>query len=154
METTMTSKPRALAAIATASALALFPATSQAGNEPVLGALVGGAFGAAIGHGIGGHDGAIVGGVLGAITGASIATSPAYYAAPYRYAPPVVQYPAAPVYYAPPVVYRSPPVVYRAPPVVVHHVAPRRPVYAPIVVTHPHGRHHGHRHYRDGYGWR
>lgn len=141
----MTRKSRAMAAIATVSALALFPTASQAGNDPALGALVGGVFGAAIGHGISGHDGAIVGGVLGALTGASIAAGSGYYGAPVHYGPRPAYYPAAPVYYAPPRV------VYRPAPVVVHRVAPRRPVYASVVVARPHDWRPGHRDHRDGY---
>ncbi len=144
----MTRKSRAMAAIATVSALALFPTASQAGNDPRLGALVGGVFGAAIGHGISGHDGAIVGGVLGALTGASIAAGSGYYGAPYRYETPHAYYPSAPVYYSPPRV------VYRAAPVVVYRAAPRRPVYTSVVVARPHGWRAGQHDHRDGYGRR
>ena len=142
----MTSKSRALAALATVSALALFPATSQAGHDPALGAIVGGTFGAAIGHSAGGRDGAIIGGVLGALTGATIAAGSYHYGEPYydtppatyyrparvRYATPYAYYPAVPRYYAPPVVYRPAPVY------VTRHVT-HRPVHAPVVVARPHG---------------
>lgn len=141
----MIRKPFAAATIAAASAFAVIPATSHAGHEPAVGALVGAAFGAAIGHGLGGHEGAVVGGVLGAITGASVA-SHSHYAGPQYYGARMARYPAAPVYYAPP------PVVYRAPPVVVYPARPVRPVYAPVVVVRPgHGR-SGHRHGRGD--WR
>ena len=143
----MLKKPLAIAAIATALAGPLLPATASANGDSGLGALIGGAIGAAIGHDINGRHGALVGGVLGAMTGASIAAGPRHYDEPgyatppaAYYGPPRVYYRRAPVYYAPP------PVIVRPRPVIVRNVHPLPPVYAPAVVVR---RHDIHRHRHD-----
>ncbi|MBK6981220.1 MAG: hypothetical protein IPH30_06800 [Betaproteobacteria bacterium] len=142
-------------AIATLATAALVPIHASAGDAG-LGALVGATIGAAIGHNVNGRHGAVVGGLLGAVTGASIAADahahydPRYGAPPVSYAPPAPVYYAPRTYYAPaPVYYSPPPVVVRARPVIVHQQAPRRPVYAPIVVE----RRHDRRHDRHDYRW-
>lgn len=59
---------------ATALAAAPFATQAGAGNDAVVGSIIGGATGAIIGNGFGGRDGAIVGGAIGAAAGVAIAT--------------------------------------------------------------------------------
>lgn len=85
----------ALAAAASSPALA--------GDDAVIGALLGAGVGAVIGHNVGGDRGAVLGGAIGAVTGASIASADqgyrrTHYEAPRAYAPPPVYYDETPVF--------------------------------------------------------
>ena len=70
------------------------PATpALAGQDSVIGALLGAGVGAVIGHSVGGDRGAVIGGAVGAVTGASIAHAEGryertHYEAPREYYPP------------------------------------------------------------------
>ena len=76
--------------------LALVAAASSpvlAGDDTVVGALLGAGVGAVIGHGVGGDRGAVIGGAVGAVAGASIANAEGryertHYEAPRAYYPP------------------------------------------------------------------
>lgn len=76
--------------------------TVLAGDDAVIGALLGAGVGAAIGHGVGGDRGAIIGGAVGAVAGVSIANANGrhdrtHYATPRPYYAP----PAPAAYYDP-----------------------------------------------------
>ena len=65
---------RTMAAAAFLSVAALMPSQQAAAQDPVGGAIVGGALGAIVGGAVGHGGGAIAGGLIGATTGAVIAS--------------------------------------------------------------------------------
>lgn len=98
----MLKKMFAMAALIGAAGATATPAL--AGDDSVIGALLGAGVGAVIGHSVGGDRGAVIGGAVGAVTGASIAHAEGryertHYEAPREYYPPPSQpryYPEAP----------------------------------------------------------
>jgi hypothetical protein len=106
----MLKKMFAMAALIGAAAASATPAL--AGDDSVIGALLGAGVGAVIGHSVGGDRGAVIGGAVGALTGASIAHAEGryertHYEAPREYYPPPPQpsyFPEAPVVERRPVV--------------------------------------------------
>lgn len=93
--------------------LALAAASSPvlAGDDNVIGALLGAGVGAVIGHGVGGDRGAVIGGAVGAVAGASIANADGRYERTHYEAPRAYFPPSPPRYYEVPVFERRRPVV-------------------------------------------
>lgn len=131
----MLKKTIAMAALIGLTGVAATPAL--AGDDTVLGALLGAGVGAVIGHGVGGDRGAVIGGAVGAVAGASIANADGRYQR--------THYEMAPAYYPPPAprYYEEVPVFERRGPVVVEQVA-----YPPRF---EHRWHEEHRHHYERY---
>lgn len=153
----MLKKMIAMAALIGAAGAAATPAL--AGDDAVIGALLGAGVGAVIGHGVGGDRGALIGGAVGAVTGASIAHADGRYERTHyeAYDAPRAYYPAPPPRY-----YNEIPVFERRPTAVVERIA-----YPPRWHRHWHERRdregryeHNHNHRRDRdreynrYNWR
>lgn len=114
----MLKKMIAVAALIGAAGAAATPAL--AGDDGVIGALLGAGVGAVIGHGVGGDRGAVIGGAVGAVAGASIASAEGRYERTHyeAYDTPRAYYPPAP----PPRYYGEIPVYERRSPVVVERI--------------------------------
>lgn len=131
----MLKKMFAMAALIGAAAATATPAL--AGDDSVIGALLGAGVGAVIGHSVGGDRGAVIGGAVGAVTGASIAHAEGRYER--------THYEAQPDYYEPP----SPPRYFQEGPQPSYYpgvtVVERRPVVVERITYPP----RWHRHWHD-----